>query len=292
MGVKDVGSIALLLLAVVAVLALVRPRPSKPSVLFFPSSSFHHEHLRKQVQQALRDGRRRQAALEEADRSHVLEHALQGEENSLGAEGLDLADYHEAIHDADRGSLRRRRSLGGIGTYPGGQSTGGSSEFTEENLRTHRPLTGKEEIMASEMRHKMWQVLDGGCKYANTTEELVECVSSAASLDQSDPLDQQALNIAKRQWHALRRPGSEEVSADDKEPSLEDVIAFNSQPEDLDVARRRMRGLQNQLDGIVNHRNFDSEHLTQETNDFWMAHTHNLCCRDFMDTECSSPCRF
>ena len=130
----------------------------------------------------------------------MLEHALQGEENSLGAEGLDLADYHEAIHDADRGSFRRRRSLGGIGTYPGGQSTGGSSEFTEENLRTRRPLTGKEEIMASEMRHEMWQVLDGGCKYANTTEELVECVSSAASLDQSDPLDQQALNIAKRSF--------------------------------------------------------------------------------------------
>eukprot|EP00960_Hanusia_phi_P020318 599767-Hanusia_phi.AAC.2 len=181
MSVNRVGAIALLVAAAIYLVVLELPS-SRPSALFFPSSSFHHEHLRKQVQQALRDGKRRQAALEEADRARVLEHALQ-EEDPLGAEGFDLADFHQAIREVDKGSLRRRKSLGGIGTFPGGQSTGGASEFADEEERMQSKLSGKDEIMARDMRHQMWLALDAGCKFANTTEELIKCVSSSASLD-------------------------------------------------------------------------------------------------------------
>lgn len=81
-----------------------------------------------------------------------------------------------------------------------------------------------------------------------------------------------------------------QIGVNDKEPSLEDVVKYNDNKIDLGPARAQMEGMQKKLDNIVNVRNFDTEHLTQESNDAWLGHTANMCCIDYTDTVCNSPC--
>ena len=52
---------------------------------------------------------------------------------------------------------------------------------------------------------------DGGCKDESTSSKAADCVAKALKLDASNNLDKQAINMASREWRALRRPASEEV---------------------------------------------------------------------------------
>ena len=176
-------------------------------------------------------------------------------------------------------------------------------EEKEWNHKYVPPLTSNQQIMAKEMRSQVWAAMapngageKGGCKDSETSSEAADCVREALKLDPSSPVDKQALNMAAHEWRALRRPGSEEIGPNDKDPSLEDIIEYNewkhSKEEDLGPARARMEGMQSKLDKIVNVRNFHTEHLTQDSNDAWLGHTSNICCKDYLDTECSSPCPF
>lgn len=320
---------AVLILAI-ATIVLQEPRSGR-SVLW--ENYNDADYFDRQVQQARDDGIRRQAAAD------TLGGGLMGEETNkantnvygysdtqtpiygnaarrevteddrhnplLGNKGKDLLDFWDGIRATDKGTrFNNQYSSGGIGTFPGGQSTGGQREVEEDKAWNHkfvRPLTANQKIMAGEMRHKVWSVMapngadnEGGCKDEETSSKAADCVAEALKLRSNDgsirPLDMQAMNMASREWRALRRPASEEIEPNDKEPSLEDVVKFNDKKIDLGPARAQMEGMQKKLDKIVNMRNFDTEHLTKESNDAWLGHTGNMCCKNYMDTVCNSPC--
>ena len=285
------------------------------------------DYFDRQVRQARADGIRRQAAadaigggLEETDKASTNVYGYSDTQTPiygnavrrdvteddrhnpiLGNEGHALLDFWDGISATDKGTrFNNEYSRGGLGTFPGGQSTGGQREMEGDKAWNHkyvRPLTSNQKIMAGEMRHEVWAAMapkgaenDGGCKDAETSQKAADCVAKALQLDASRALDRQAMDIASHEWRALRRPGSEEIGPDDKEPSLEDVVKYNDKKIDLGPARAQMEGMQKKLDQIVNVRNFDTEHLTRESNSAWLGHTANMCCRDYMDTVCNSPC--
>ena len=248
------------------------------------------EDLEAQVRRARADGHRRQAAADAtgaADGSKVTptvgaaaQHEVtEGDRHSplLGNKGKALLDFWDGVRATDKGTrFRRGRLGGGLGTFPGGQSTGGQSEG-EGGRSWHtefaQPLTANQQIMASEMRRQVWTALapqgadsEGGCKDAETSEEAEDCVARALKLNRDSSVDMQAMKMAAREWRALRRPASEGIGPADHAPSLEDVVRFNDKQEDLAPAHARMKGLQKKLDQIVNKRNFDTEHLTQARN--------------------------
>ena len=242
------------------------------------------EGFEAQVRRARADGHRRQAAADAGDGSKVTstvgdaaQHEVtEGDRHSplLGNKGKALLDFWEGVRATDKGTrFRRGRLGGGLGTFPGGQSTGGQSEG-ERGRSWHtefaQPLTANQWIMASEMRRQVWTALapqgadaEGGCKDAETSEEAEDCVARALKLDRDSSVDKQAMKMAAREWRALRRPASEGIGPADHAPSLEDIVRFNDKQEDLAPAHARMKGLQKKLDQIVNKRNFDTEHLTQ-----------------------------
>lgn len=141
----------------------------------------------------------------------------------LGNEGHALLDFWHGIRATDKGTRfgGQYHGGGGIGTFPGGQSTGGQREVEADKAWNHkfvRPLTANQKIMAGEMRHQVWGAMapngvenDGGCKDESTSSKAADCVAKALKLDASNNLDKQAINMASREWRALRRPASEEV---------------------------------------------------------------------------------
>ena len=219
----------------------------------------------------------------------------------LGNEGHALLDFWHGIRATDAGTrYSNQGSRGGIGTFPGGQSTGGQHEMESEKPWNHkyvRPLTANQKIMAGEMRRQVWGAIapngvenEGGCKDEETSSSAADCVTKALKLDSTNDLDKQAINMASREWRALRRPASEQIGSNDKYPSLEDIVTYNDKKIDLAPARAQMEGMQKKLDQIVNVRNFDTEHLTKDSNDAWLGHTSNMCCKNYMDTVCNEPC--
>jgi len=218
----------------------------------------------------------------------------------LGSQGKELKEDFPGLEKDDALVYRNGLSSwgdfydGGLGTFPGGQSTGGNSEFgfeREAHLAKNPPT--RHDIVAREMERQVWGAVGGACKEKLKVDEMEDCVSKTLKLDPSSKVDQRALDIADRQWHALRRPATEDVHPTGKFPSLEDVIEFNGKKHqniDLHKAKEKMAGLQKELKKIVNHRNLDTEHLTEDSNNLWMSMTANLCCKDEADTDCVSPC--
>ena len=247
------------------------------------------DYFDRQVRQARADGIRRQAAadaigggLEGTDKASTNVYGYSDTQTPiygnaarrdvteddrhnpiLGNEGHALLDFWDGIRATDKGTrFNGQYSRGGIGTFPGGQSTGGQREMEGDKEWNHkyvRPLTANQKIMAGEMRHQVWGAMapdgadkDGGCKDAETSEKAADCVAKvllkkgtdagcvhmrplahafalalararahthththththaqALKLDASRDLDKQAINMASREWRALRRPGSE-----------------------------------------------------------------------------------
>eukprot|EP00293_Proteomonas_sulcata_P000548 CAMPEP_0184315970 /NCGR_PEP_ID=MMETSP1049-20130417/86990_1 /TAXON_ID=77928 /ORGANISM="Proteomonas sulcata, Strain CCMP704" /LENGTH=219 /DNA_ID=CAMNT_0026634739 /DNA_START=27 /DNA_END=686 /DNA_ORIENTATION=- len=214
----------------------------------------------------------------------------------LGYQGKALNDDPQRFADDNKvfeyDNINRfaRYHDGGIGTWPGGQSTGGHSGLDYEFETARHLHPARSDIVTRAMKSDVWAVVSGDCKDINDVDDLQDCVKKSLKVDPSTTMGKKALNIAATQWHALRRPASEDVGNNQQEPSMEDVIEFNSRPEHLGKARAQMRGLQKQLDKVVNHRNFDTEHLTPDSNKYWLDATRDMCCKDMFDTECNSPC--
>jgi len=219
---------------------------------------------------------------------------------SLGAQGKELKEDFPSLEKNDalvyRNGLNSwgREYDGGMGTFPGGQYTGGNSEFAFERVNhLAKHVSPRENIARREMEKQVWSAVGGPCLDKLKVDEMEDCVSKELALDPSSRQDMKALDIADTEWHALRRPATEEVANNGQYPALEDVVAFNGRKDqniDMEAAKSKMATLQKALDKVVNHRNMDTEHLTQDSNDLWMAHTRPLCCVDQFDTACNTPC--
>jgi hypothetical protein len=266
----------------------------------FPDS----DEAKAQMDQARKDGETRQRLADAADEGVDITgragRALADDYDGMNA--YDDRVYAKYYYNGDPGldvktardnNRGRGTDDGGLGTYPGGQSSGGNSEFVFE-----RPLAvqgmgqpGYAPIVTAEMKKEVWASVSGPCKGAPSRKEVEGCVEGDLKLNPESRTGKQAIALAARAWHALRRPATEGVDTASQEPSMEDVIAFNGGDEDVpEKARKTMDTLQKALDQVVNTRNLDLDDLTAESHRRWNRKTRNMCCEDMFDVVCKQPC--
>eukprot|EP00292_Cryptomonas_paramecium_P013024 CAMPEP_0113689748 /NCGR_PEP_ID=MMETSP0038_2-20120614/17364_1 /TAXON_ID=2898 /ORGANISM="Cryptomonas paramecium" /LENGTH=218 /DNA_ID=CAMNT_0000610909 /DNA_START=41 /DNA_END=697 /DNA_ORIENTATION=+ /assembly_acc=CAM_ASM_000170 len=184
--------------------------------------------------------------------------------------------------------------IGGIGTFPGGQSTGDYNEFVRRPdiyRYNYRRTKTENAVKQGKEYESKWITVSGPCKGASTVKALEDCVRKGQPkwTDNYNLLpkhDEQE----KPDDFALMKPGTAHVDVNSQRPSLEDVIRGNKLP-NLKPIYEKMKSLQDQLDVIKNPRNFDTEDLTSSTSDDWVQQTTNLCCANMYDTVCHEPCR-